>query len=68
MYKNLPSKILHVIIILKIMVALIPKTSRINSSNFLLQKKKCFLTCVIMLLFTKLLHSKNKKEQVIPDF
>lgn len=66
MYKNLPSKILHVIIILKIMVALIPKTSRINSSFS--YKKKCFLTCVIMLLFTKLLHSKNKKEQVIPDF
>lgn len=45
MYKNLPSKILHVIIILKIMVALIPKTSRINSSNFLLQKKMFFNLC-----------------------
>lgn len=40
MYKNLPSKILHAIMIFKIIVALIPKTSRINSSNFILPKKK----------------------------
>lgn len=44
MYKNLPSKILHVIIILKIMVALIPKTSRINSS-FSYKKKMFFNLC-----------------------
>lgn len=43
MYKNLPSKILHAIMIFKIIVALIPKTSRINSSNFILPKKKKFL-------------------------
>lgn len=40
MYRNLSSKILHAIMIFKIMVALIPKASKINSSNFILQKKK----------------------------
>lgn len=36
--------------------------------NLSFKKKFFFLTWVIMLLFTKLKHSKNKKEQVIPDF
>lgn len=47
MYKNLPSKILHAIMIFKIIVALIPKTSRINSSNFILPKKKKILKPVL---------------------